>query len=200
MNKGLFITSPIPPSVNHYTAHRFGMKNGRPFGIVYKTKEAVKYQTAFKKIVVEEVEKQGWKADLDNGRHLYVDAVFYMDKKHKDANNCWKCLLDAITETQLVWKDDDLVCERVDKIVYDAENPRVELYIHYVDYVGVFDTEERLAAFKAANCIDCKRYKRNCTLLKNATEGRVQEEINGVICSKCTHDTQNSLLTFDDVD
>lgn len=186
MNEKLIITSPIPPSVNHYTAHRVVMKGGRPLAVVYKTKEAVAYQTAFKKIVENAVIEQAWPTDLENPRHIYVDAVFYMDKKHRDCNNTWKCMLDAITETGLVWKDDDIVCERVNKIVYDAANPRVELYIHYVDYIGIFDTEEQLEAFKSNNCIGCKRYKRNCTLLRNAIEGRVQEEIDEYICTKCT--------------
>ena len=186
MTQKLLITSPIPPSVNHYTAHRVVMKGGRPLAIVYKTKEAVAYQTEFKKTVAQAVEEQGWKTDLDNPKHIYVDAVFYMDKKHRDCNNTWKCMLDAITETELVWKDDDIVCERVNKIVYDADNPRVELYIHYDEYVGIFDNEDQLETFKNDNCIGCKRYKRSCTLLRNAIEGRVQEEIDGYICTKCT--------------
>lgn len=193
MDKGLLITSPMPPSVNHYIAHRVVMKNNRPLSIVYKTKAAVAYQAAFKKTVEEEINKQGWDTSLEDPRHFYVDANFYMDKKHKDCNNLWKCLLDAITETQLVWKDDDMVCERVNKIVYDSENPRVELYIHYVDYVGIFDTEEQLEAFKANNCIGCKRYKRNCTLLKNAIDGRIQEEIDGCKCVKCSREVSGSV-------
>ena len=109
-----------------------------------------------------------------------------MDKKHRDCNNAWKCLLDAITETQLIWKDDDIVCERVNKILYDAQNPRVELYIHYVDYIGVFDTENQLENFKNNNCIGCKRYKRNCTILRDAISGKIQDGINGTYCSKRT--------------
>ena len=184
MKQVLTITSPLPPSVNHYTAHRVVMKGGKPLAIVYKTKEAVAYQTAFKKTVANAVIEQGWNTDLDNPKHVYVEANFYMDKKHRDCNNSWKCLLDAITETQLVWKDDDVVCERVNKIVYDAKNPRVELCIRYVDYIGIFDNEDQLEKFKDTNCIDCKRYKRNCTLLRGAIEGRIQEEIDGHTCSK----------------
>ncbi len=199
MNQVLLLTSPMPPSVNHYTAHRAIIKNGKPLGIVYKTKEAVAYQTAFKKRVASEVKKQGWETDLENPRHFYVDAVFYMDKKHKDCNNLWKCLLDAITETQLVWKDDDIVCERVNKIVYDSENPRVELYVRYVDYVGIFDTEEQLDNFKNNNCIACKRYKRNCTLLRNAIEGRIQEEIDGHNCVKCTQTSAEHGIISDEL-
>lgn len=186
MKTSLRITSPIPPSVNHYLAHRAVIKNGRPLALVYKTKEAIAYQAAFKERVIHAVEAQNWPTDLENPRHIYVDGCFYMDKKHRDCNNAWKCMLDAITETELVWKDDDIVCERVNKIVYDADNPRVELYIHYVEYVGIFDNEDQLETFKNDNCIGCKRYKRNCTLLRNAIEGRVQEEIDGYICTKCS--------------
>lgn len=186
MTQKLLITSPIPPSVNHYTAHRVVMKGGKPLAIVYKTKEAVTYQAEFKKAVAKAVIEQRWKTDLDNPRHIYVDAIFYMDKKHRDCNNTWKCMLDAITETGLVWKDDDIVCERVNKIMYDTSTPRVELYIRYVEYVGIFDNEDQLETFKNTNCIACKRYKRNCALLRNAIEGRIQEEIDGHICTKCT--------------
>ncbi|MBQ8403129.1 MAG: RusA family crossover junction endodeoxyribonuclease [Clostridia bacterium] len=190
MKQYLYLTSPIPPSVNHYTAYRAIIKCGKPLGIVYKTKESVAYQADFKKAVIKAVEEQGWETDLDNPRHFYVDADFYMDKKHKDCNNLWKCLLDAVTETQRVWSDDDIVCERVNKIVYDSDNPRVELYIHYVDYIGIFDNEAQLEEFKTNNCIGCKRYKRNCTLLKNAIDGRVQEEIDGVCCTKKSQTAQ----------
>jgi crossover junction endodeoxyribonuclease RusA len=170
MNKKLYITSPMPPSVNHYISIRCIMKNGRPMAINYKTKEAVAYQKEFGKYVKGEVEKQGWETDLDNPRHFYVDAVFYMDQKHKDANNLWKCMLDAITDTRLVWKDDDIVCERVNRIVYDSDNPRVELCIYYVDYIGIFDDNKQLDDFISNNCVGCKRYKRNCTLLKQQNQ------------------------------
>lgn len=186
MEQRLYLTSPIPPSVNHYTATRAIIKNGKPLCIVYKTKDAAAYQKEFKQVVAKAVEEQGWVTDLCSGRHFYADAVFYMDRTHRDCNNTWKCMLDAITETQLVWPDDDVVCENVKKILYDPENPRVELCIHYVDYVGIFNTEEQMEEFKISNCVDCKRYKRNCTLLKKAIHGLIQEEIDGVTCSKCS--------------
>ena len=192
MSQELKITSPIPPSVNHYLAHRAVLRGGRPIAVVYKTKEAAAYQAALRKSVAKAVEDQGWKTNLSDPRHIYVDAAFYMDKTHRDCNNAWKCLLDAITETQLVWKDDDIVCERVNKIVYDAENPRVELCIHYVDYIGIFDNEEQLETFKSNNCIDCKRYKRNCTILRNAVDGKVQSEIDGLTCCKRTPSSKSA--------
>lgn len=53
MTEKLYLTSPIPPSVNHYTSVRTIMKNGRPLSMVYETKEAKDYKKAFKKIIEE---------------------------------------------------------------------------------------------------------------------------------------------------
>lgn len=187
----------MPPSVNHYTQSRAIIKNGRPLSIVYKTKESVAYQEKFKQYVADEVIAQNWDTNLESPKHFYIDAVFYMDQKRKDCNNLWKCLLDAITETQLIWKDDDIVCERVNRILYDLENPRVELHVYYVDYVGIFDTEDQLSDFVSSNCIDCKRYKRNCSILRKAMEGRVQEETNGITCAKFSPVKSNNGDTSD---
>ena len=38
MNKPILkLTSPLPPSVNHYTGVRTIMKNGKPMSMVYET-------------------------------------------------------------------------------------------------------------------------------------------------------------------
>ena len=147
----------------------------------YKTQEAVKYKEEFSDYVRLEAEKQGWKKDGDDRRHYYVDAVFYFDKTNMDCNNYFKVMLDAITDTQLVWPDDNVVCERVQRIFYDKENPRVEISIHPVDYIGVFQNASQMEEF-VSRCVDCTRYKRNCSVLRNALEGRIQD---GVSCEAC---------------
>ena len=68
-------------------------------------------------------------------------------------------------------------------LYYDADNPRIELEIYPCDYIGVFDNASQLEGFES-NCIGCNRYKRNCSLLKKAKEGRIQEEIQYGICTK----------------
>ncbi|MCQ2770650.1 MAG: hypothetical protein MJ236_02490, partial [Clostridia bacterium] len=45
--KDLYLTSPIPPSVNHYLSYRAVMKNGRPMATSYKPKEVVDYKKDF---------------------------------------------------------------------------------------------------------------------------------------------------------
>ena len=177
----LKLISAIPPSVNHYLAYRAIMKNGKPMAMSYKTPEAVKYREEFADYVCAEVRKQGWEHEVNKSQHFYVDAVFYFPQVDLDANNYFKVMLDAITDTQMIWADDNVVCERVQAIYYDSDNPRVELTIHPVDYIGVFENASQLEKFKS-NCIGCKRYKRNCSLLKRAIEGRIQKEIHDGLC------------------
>lgn len=177
----LRLTSPIPPSVNHYLGWRAILKNGRPMAMSYKKPEALKYQKEFSDYVKNEVKKQGWVKSENKFQHYYMDCIFYFDRVDKDANNSFKCLADAITDSNVVWIDDTQLCERVQGIYYDSENPRVEITIRAVDYIGVFDNASQLEEFES-NCIGCNRYKRNCSILQKAKEGRIQEQVCNGIC------------------
>lgn len=172
----LILRSPIPPSVNHYLALRCVIKNGKPLALSYKTKDAVQFQEDFGKYVAAEVAKQGWVMDKEGTKHIYADAYFTFPRTDMDSNNYWKCMLDAITDTGLVWIDDNIVCERTQRIQYDSEDPHVRLEIHYADYVGIFDGEHGLSRFED-KCKTCSRYKNNCSLLNKARSGKVQKEI-----------------------
>ena len=185
----LRLISKIPPSVNHYLAYRAVIKNGKAIGMSYKTKEALQYQKDFINYVKAEAQRQNWETSSNPKQHFYVDAIFYFGRTNQDANNYFKVMLDAITDTGLIWIDDNVVCERVQRVYYDSENPRIVLYIHPTDYIGVFANTSRLAEFEA-NCIGCKRYERNCSLLKRAKTGYIQREINGMICSEFITKTQ----------
>jgi Holliday junction resolvase RusA-like endonuclease len=163
------------------------MKNGRPMAMMYETSEAKKYKKDFMQYVKKEVKKQKWIMSENKYQHYYVDAFFYFPRIDMDCNNYWKCMFDSITESECVWIDDNQSCERVAGINYDSKNPRIELLIHPVDYTGVFKNSSQLDTF-TSNCIECTRYNRNCSIYKNAIEGRIQEEIicetNGVKCLK----------------
>lgn len=149
----------------------------------YKTNEAKKYQHDFTEYVKEQVKLQGWEKSDNTYQHYYMDTIFYFPRIDMDANNYYKCLADAITDSGVVWNDDNQLCERVQRIYYDSENPRIELIIYPVDYIGVFDNASQLEEFES-RCIGCNRYKRNCSLLKKAKEGRIQSEIQDGICAK----------------
>ena len=181
--KKLHLISPLPPSVNHYLGYRTIVKNGKPMATSYKTTEAKKYQKSFEKYICQQVTEQNWEISPNEFQHFYVDAVFYFDRIDKDPNNYFKCSLDAITETGLIWIDDNVVCERVQRIYYDSDNPRLELTIYPVDYIGIFDNISQLEHFET-NCVGCSRYKRNCSILNKAKVGRIQSEISNFICSQ----------------
>lgn len=149
----------------------------------YKTSEAIKYQKYFTQYVKDEVKKQNYTLIPDKNRHFYIDTVFYFDRTDRDPNNYFKCMLDAITDTSLIWVDDNVTCERVQRIYYDSANPRIELEIYPCDYIGVFDNMSQLELFES-NCIRCNRYNRNCSILQKAKEGRIQLELDGLKCLK----------------
>ena len=188
----LRLTSPIPPSVNHYIGVRAVIKSGKPLALLYETKEAKRYKQEFKSYIAEEVSSQNFIGDLSGTQHYYCDCIFYFDRIDKDPNNYFKCLLDAITETQLIWADDNVVCERVNRIYYDSKNPRIEISIYPVDYIGIFDNAHELKTFMSS-CEKCLRIKNNCSVLRKAIEGRVQDEIQCGICSKFKGDKNGTI-------
>ena len=173
--------------MNHYLKPRGFIiyKNGKPVSQItmYETAEAKKYKKEFVKYIKEQVKIQRWDLTPNKTQHFYIDCVFYFDRIDKDANNYFKLLLDSITETQLIWIDDNTTCERVNGIYYDSKNPHIDVTIYPVDYIGIFPTVNQLEEFKS-NCIGCKRYKNNCSILNKAIEGRIQEEIVDLVCSK----------------
>jgi len=179
----LKLISQIPVSINHYLKPRPFIAHGKPMVTMYETAEAKKYKKEFIKYIKEQVKIQRWDLTPNKTQHFYIDCVFYFDRIDKDANNYFKLLLDSITETQLIWIDDNTTCERVNGIYYDSKNPHIDVTIYPVDYIGIFPTVNQLEEFKS-NCIGCKRYKNNCSILNKAIEGRIQEEIVDLVCSK----------------
>lgn len=154
----------------------------------YKTPEAVKYQKNFTEYVQNEVAKQDWIMSKNKFQHYYMDCIFYFDRLGNDANNYFKCLADSITDSKCVWIDDIQLCERVQGIYIDSANPRVEINLYEVDYVGIFKNVSQLEKFKS-NCIQCTRYKQGkCSIFNKAIEGRIQEEI---IDFQCMINKQN---------
>ena len=43
-------------------------------------------------------------------------------------------------------------------------------------FIGVFDNKEHYDGFES-NCKTCKRYKNNCSILRELTEGRIHIEV-----------------------
>jgi Holliday junction resolvase RusA-like endonuclease len=180
----LKLTSPVCCSVNHYLKVRPFIAGGKPMATVYETAEAKKYKRDFVKYIKNQVKIQNFSIIPNKTQHFYADCVFYFDRICRDANNCFKLLLDAITDSKCVWIDDNTACERVQGIFYDSKNPRIEIVIYPVDYIGIFPNTENFKEFESV-CEGCTKYRDGrCGILKKAVEGRIQEEISGLKCSK----------------
>lgn len=150
------------------------------FNSVYLKKEGKEYKKRMIKYIAEEVLKQNW--DKVEGRFLYMDEVIFSNRKGRDSDNLKKLQQDCITESGVVWEDDSWCLPRTQRLLIDKNQPRIELIITPCDFVGIFDNEHQLKQFKE-QCENCKRYKNNCSILKNAIEGRIQEKINNLECS-----------------
>ena len=149
----------------------------------YPSKETVAFKKSFIPYVVEEVSKQNWEMDQTGLQHYYVHWTVYFPRIDMDVSNQDKVIIDSITESEVVWKDDNVVCNRVDHIYYDSSNPRIELTIVPVDYIGVFENDEHLNSFQE-KCKECKRYSNNCSILRKLIEGRIIEEYQDNECIK----------------
>ena len=184
MTNVLKLVSPVPISVNHYLKPRGFVINGKAQISMYETADAKKYKKDFIKYIKEQVKIQGFETKLNKFQNTIVESVFYFPRIDMDSNNTWKLLLDSITESGVVWVDDNTTLEKASRIFYDPKNPRLELTIYYADYIGIFNNQEHLDSFIDNNCIDCKRHKKNnCSIIKSAKEGRIQEEIVDFVCS-----------------
>lgn len=178
------LVSPIPCSVNHYMKPRPFLAHGKAMVTMYETADAKAYKKQFSKYIKNEIEKQKFIVVPNKTQHWYIDCVFYFDRIDKDCNNYFKLLLDAITDTKLIWLDDNVTCERVNAIYYDSKNPHIDLAIYPVDYIGIFNNQGQLEKFES-NCVHCKRYKEGkCSILRSAVEGRIQDEIVDGVCLK----------------
>jgi len=182
----LKLVSPIPESVNSYLkpkVNSFKVKGKTVYSVkMFEITSVKTYKKMFSEYVKREVKKQCWGLKPNKTQHFYIDCIFYFEKTNRDPNNYFKVLLDAITDSQAIWLDDNVTLERVNAIYYDKEKPRIEMTIYPVDYIGIFPTETEMMEFET-QCKDCNRYGNNCSILRKAKEGRIQEEINGFKCS-----------------
>lgn len=171
----------IPPSVNHYMGYR-GVKKGKGCMVMaYTTAEAKKFKKEFSTYAKEQVELQNWNIEQTRDIHHYMDCIFYFDRTDKDEQNYMKVLCDTLNG--IAYIDDRNLLTRTHEVYYDSKNPRIEITIHPVKYRGIFRSEVDMINFET-DCVDCKRYKNNCSILKKAKEGRIQEDIRDGVCSK----------------
>lgn len=188
MEKILKLISEIPPSVNndYLKPNAFIMWiSGKPTAKVsmYETSESKQFKNNFIRYIKQQCSIQNWDITPNKYQHFFIDCTFYFSRIDMDANNYMKILLDAITDSQKIWIDDNVTLERVQGIYYDSKNPRIEIEIKPVDYIGVFQNKNALNNF-INNCEQCTRHRNGrCSILIKAQEGRIQDEVNNeLIC------------------
>lgn len=125
--KRLKLTLPPCPSVNH--AYKF--VKGRRF----MTKEALAFLQVAGQIVEREKMKQNYKME-SKGVWLIVEITYYFpDRRVRDGHNMHKVLADALNGCAYV--DDQFILIRDMEILYDKNNPRLEVVIYPAKYKEV---------------------------------------------------------------
>lgn len=182
----LKLVLPLPVSINNLYINQFSYnpktRSRTPTGKRIMSAEGKKVKQQIISETKKQMKTQVWEYELTKSTYLYLDTYIYMNRLGRDDNNIYKLLNDSLEK--IVYDNDSRILTRTQKILIDSENPRVEVELRQVDYIGIFENEELLHKFEN-KCMGCKRYKRNCSILSKAKEGRIQEDINEKLeCSK----------------
>lgn len=184
----LKLTLPVPTSLNklYINEYRWGKdKYGRtvqkPTGRRILSKEGMKSKNEIQAETRVQMQGQEWDYDWTLEGYLYLDTVIYFQRRGTDDNNIYKLLCDALEK--IAYDNDSRVLIRTQKIMYSTHNPRVEVTLSPVEYIGVFDNLNRLTIFEE-NCKKCSRYRNaGCSILKDSINGTEREEVNTEICT-----------------
>ncbi|AZV43539.1 hypothetical protein BAOM_2930 [Peribacillus asahii] len=175
----LKLTLPLPISLNALYINKFGYnpktRSRIPTGQRILSKEGEKTKKAIQTAANEQIKNSHWDYEYTLDNYIYMDTEIYFNRKGRDDNNVYKLLCDALEK--IVYENDSRVLIRTQKILYNPDDPKVVVTFTPVTYRGIFNDEIHMNEFED-KCKVCKRYKRNCSILAKAKEGRIQEEIN----------------------
>ena len=170
-------TLPVPPSVNKAYGLRVQYMGGRAIPQRYLTTIAKEYKDYVSRTCKRIMKENDINFLVENkDEFIEMELVYYFDKKRKDADNTFKLLFDGMVQSKMM-VDDDIILYNVKNIYIDKLNPRVEIKITKSKKRGIFNSETELEKFLDINCKNCKRYKRNCSILKKALENRIEPTI-----------------------
>lgn len=177
----LKLVLPVPTSINKLYINEYvwnpRTRRREPSGrrILSKEGELCKKQIQFH--AEKQLQNQEWDYEWteDKNNFLFQDAHIYFSRRGRDDNNVYKLLNDSLEK--IVYDNDSRVLVRTQKILYDKNNPRMELVLSPVDYKGIFNREEEAEEFKN-NCKSCTRYLNGrCSILNDSLVGTVREEV-----------------------
>lgn len=177
----LTLTVDMPPSINNdYMKPSAIMRNGKPMAMMYEDAKAKTYKAKIVKEVRKAVKEQGFEYIEDV--FTVVEYRFFFPRTNMDTNNYYKCLVDALTESKVIWKDDNVSLMKDKRIYYDSVNPRLELKIYRTEHIGIFDDKDEFEMFKSDYCSNCTKgakigLKGGCSVYKKALENRIQDSV-----------------------
>lgn len=187
----LNLTLPVPISINSLYVNQFKydyyLKRRVPTGGRVLSSSGEKQKKDIQKIASEQVKLQNWDYAWteDKNNFLYLDVNIFFARRGRDSDNVFKLLHDSLEK--IVFDNDSRILPRVQKVLYDTENPRVEVSLSPVEYKGIFSGVKEMTSFEE-NCKSCTRYlKGRCSILVDSIAGTVRseiEDINNPICSK----------------
>jgi Endodeoxyribonuclease RusA len=188
----LKITVPMPVSINKLYINEYQWqydKNTKkkvrvPTGRRILSKEGRQVKARIQAEARLQMKGQDWDFEWTKENFIYQDAVIYFARRGSDDNNVYKLLNDSLEG--IVYDNDSRVLVRTQHIVYDPKNPRIELTLKPVDYIGIFKNKEMLNEFES-KCQSCSRYRNgSCSILKDSISGTIREEVGNIYNPVCS--------------
>lgn len=184
----LHLTLTLPVSLNQLYINEYKYnpktKKSEPTGKRILSDKGTMNKKTIQKETKRQIKGQDWEISNTLNKYFYMDVIIYFNRTNRDADNIFKILNDSLEG--IVFKNDSRILPRVQRILYDATNPKIEVFFTPCNYIGIFDSLIDLEEFEE-NCHSCRFYLNSkCSVLVKAKEGRIQDEIENTICSKYT--------------
>lgn len=174
MKEELNLSLPLPPSVNSYMDYKV-RRVGKKFKVEsYPSAEYAEFTHIATKIIKDYMKDAFWDFAY-RGEYIRVEVTVYFNRLGMDADNIFKCLLDTLERTQLIYQDDSYVLPVIKNVYIDKDNPHVEVKIYKDEKIGVFDNVDELEEFEECNCKNCSKNKEHCAVYKGFLENRVHD-------------------------
>jgi Holliday junction resolvase RusA-like endonuclease len=188
----LNLVLPLPTSINKLYINEYQWsynpltkkKERVPTGRRILSKEGRQVKAKIQGQARVQMKGQLWDYDWTKENFVYQDAIVYFARRGSDDNNIYKLLNDSLEK--IAYDNDSRVLVRTQRIVYDPKNPRVEVKLKPVDFIGIFENKDALLVFQT-NCEMCSRYRNGkCSILQDSLAGTVREEVGSIHNPKCS--------------
>lgn len=181
------LTLPVPTSINALYINQFAYnpktRKREMTGAKILSKQGEKRKAEIANAAKEQLQGQDWNYEWTKENFVYQDAVIHFARRGSDDNNIYKLLNDTLEG--IVYDNDSRVLVRTQRIVYDSTNPRVEVTITPVEFVGIFEDEAMAKEFEL-KCQSCTRYRNGrCSILQDSLIGTVREEVSSIYNPVC---------------